>query len=292
MPNLPLITRSISITLLAVPLGLAVANATPPPVVADPPSTPSGTTAAAVIERYIEVTGGREAWLSLTSIRGMGTITLAGLPAVGQVMVSQTRDGFRMDVDMFQTGTGTPVKITHQSTIRNGDLTWREEAGKPPTSITGLARADLLRKSVFNPMLNTAAHYGEIVLEGLDQVNGMPCWKLLLKPIDATASTEIRWFDVADGLMRKVAETPAGGGVTSELLLSDFKPVGPVLLNHVIVVGQLGASFERRFDAMQVDVTIDPCLFEAPESIVESQEPKVDSRSPRPASTPETTRAQ
>ena len=235
------------LSLLAMSLPLTLAAATPPPISVDPAASPApgGTTAAAVIERYIEVTGGREAWTSLTSIRGMGTITLTGLPAIGQVMVSQTRDGFRMDVDMFQTGTGVPVKITNQSTIRSGDVTWREEAGKPPQLITGVARTDLLRKSVFNPMLNTAEHYAEIVLEGMDEVNGMQCWKLQLKPRDATAPLEHRWFDVADGLMRKVAETPAGGGVTSELLLTDFKPVGPVVLNHVMVVGQLGASFER-----------------------------------------------
>ena len=266
------------LSLTAVTLGLTFATATPPivrPAPEAPGATPTPeasppaaqTTATAVIDRYIEVTGGREAWMALTSIRGMGTITLAGLPAVGQVMVNQTHDGFRMDVDMFQTGDGLPVKITHQSTIRSGNLTWREEARKPATNITGVARADLLRKSVFNPMLNAAEHYIDIVLLGMDEVNGMPCWKLQLKPIDTAAPLEHRWFDVATGLMRKVAETPNGGGVTSELLLSDFKPVGPVVLNHVMVVGQLGASFERRFHAMQVDVTIDPCLFEAPESI-------------------------
>jgi hypothetical protein len=227
-------------------------------------------TATAVIDRYIEVTGGREAWAALTSIRGMGTIALAGLPVVGQVMVSQTRTGFRMDVDMFQLGDGPQTKLTHQSTVRNGDLTWREEAGKPPQRITGAAHEDLLRKSVFNPMLNASKHFAQITLEGIDEVNGLPCWKLQLQPRNGSSPVEHRWFDVAEGLMRKVSETPAGGGVTSELFLSDFKQVGPVTLNHVMIVGQLGASFERRFDAMQVDVTIDPCLFEAPASIVDT----------------------
>ena len=213
-----------------------------------------------MIDRYIEVTGGREAWMALTSIRGMGTITLAGLPAVGQVMVNQTHDGFRMDVDMFQTGDGLPVKIKHQSTIRSGNLTWREEAGSLQRTSLAWPEPTCCESLCLTPCSTRRSHYIDIVLLGMDEVNGMPCWKLQLKPIDTAAPLEHRWFDVATGLMRKVAETPNGGGVTSELLLSDFKPVGPVVLNHVMVVGQLGASFERRFHAMQVDVTIGPVL--------------------------------
>ena len=254
-------------------LMLAALALTAPALIQDAPTdTPdtqaATTTAKAVIDRCIEATGGRAAWDALTSIRGMGTVSLSGLPAQGRFMVSQTKEGFRMDVDMFSQGPeGAWVKVTTQSTIRNRDLTWREGEQSPPRLVTGPTRDDLLRKSTFNPLLDVDRLYSTLALEGMEEVDGTPCWKVKLEPRAADDPTELRWFSIADGLLIKLAQTPAGGGVTSELMLLDYRPVGGVLLNHVMIVSNLGASFERRFEAIQVDVTIDPCLFEPPPSI-------------------------
>ncbi|MCH2136782.1 MAG: outer membrane lipoprotein-sorting protein [Phycisphaerales bacterium] len=235
---------------------------------AQPSAKEALSSAETIIERCIEATGGRAAWEAITSIRGMGTVSLTGLPAQGRFMVSQTRTGFRMDVDMFSQGPDAAwVKVTSQSTVRNGDHTWREGENAPPRLVTGPTRDDLLRKSTFNPLLDLDRWYDAISVEGMEEVDGNQCWKIKLEPKDPDDPTELRWFGVDDGLMIKLAQTPAGGGVTSELTLSDYRPVGGVLLNHVMIVSNLGASFERRFDAMQIDVSIDPCLFEPPASI-------------------------
>ena len=154
-----------------------------------------------------------------------------------------------------------------QLTVRNGDMTWQRQGDAPASELQGQERDDLLRKSTFNPMIDAASRYASMTLEGMDEVNGRQCWKLSLVPVDTTAGTEIRWFDVEQGLQRKIAETPRGGGVTDEVFLEDYRPVGAVTLNHVTRVSRIGRVLVRTFEAMQTNVTIDQCLFEAPEEL-------------------------
>ena len=220
-------------------------------------------TASDVIERYIEATGGRSNWAALTSIRGVGRIQIATLPIEGRFMVEQTRTGYRMSVDMFQLAGQTETHVTHQVTVRNGDRTWRIQGDGPAQPLPAVAHADLLRKQSFNPLLDASTRYATITLQGTELVEDAPCWKIALDPVDPQAPLELRWFDVAEGLQRKFAETPRGGGVTAEVFLSDYRQVGTVKLHFKMRILSVGASVERTFDAMQTNVTIDDCLFEA-----------------------------
>ena len=44
-------------------------------------------TAERIVERFIEATGGRAAWESMSSLRGVGTIEVSGAPLTGQVAI-------------------------------------------------------------------------------------------------------------------------------------------------------------------------------------------------------------
>ncbi len=227
-------------------------------------STVGDAQAMAVIDRYIEATGGAQAWAALTSIRGMGRIVMPGLPVSGRFTVEQTRTTYRLSVDMFQITPDGETHVAHQVTVRNGDRTWRQQGDGPPEPLNHVAHADLIRKQYFNPLSDVAARYASVTLEGTEDVDGMPCMKIAMVPKDTSAPTELRWFDVAEGLQRKIAETPRGGGVTAEVYLSDYRQVGTVKLHHAIRIASVGASIERIFDAMQTNVSIDACLFEPP----------------------------
>jgi hypothetical protein len=219
----------------------------------------------AVIDRYIAVTGGLEAWQALHSIRGIGTWEMPGLPFTGRLIIDQTADAYRMSVDMFQIDAlGKAEHKIRQLTVRNGKQTWRVQGDAPAQLLKGKEHADLLRKDSFNPLLHAASRYASMTMDGMEDIDGRPCWKVSLVPIDPDAALEIRWFDVAEGLQRKIAETPRAGGVTDEVFLEVYRPVGAVTLNHVTRVSRLGRVVVRTFDAMQTNVTIDPCLFELP----------------------------
>jgi len=234
-----------------------------------PVTTPADTqtpemTALDVIDRYIEVTGGRSNWAALTSIRGIGRIQMSALPIEGRFNVEQTCNGYRMSVDMFQLTDQAETHVAHQVTVRNGDQTWRIQKDGPAQPLPAVAHADLVRKQSFNPLLDAKTRYSSITLQGTELVEDAPCWKIGLNPVDQSAPLEVRWFDVAEGLQRKFAETPRGGGLTAEVFLSDYRQVGTVKLHYKMRIVSVGASVERSFDAMQTNVTIDDCLFEAP----------------------------
>lgn len=252
-----------SLALLVSTAGAQDAPGQPQPSAA-PVSTGADVQASDVIDRYIEVTGGRAAWTALRSIRGMGRIQMPGLPVEGRFTVEQTPTTYRLAVDMFQLTGEAQQHVTRQVTVRNGHRTWRSQDGGPPQPLPPVAHADLLRKQSFNPLLEAKTRYESITLEGTELVEDAPCWKVALVPVDTEAPLELRWFDVAEGLQRKFAETPREGGLTAEVYLSDYRQVGTVKLHFKMRIVSVGASVERAFDAMQTNVTIDACLFEPP----------------------------
>ena len=237
---------------------------TPPDQPGTHPAPQPARTAQDIIDGYIDATGGRAAWAALTSIRGMGHIVLAGMPIEGRFVVYQTVDAYRLGVDMFQVSETADVVATRQVTVRKGDTAWRSMNGGPATALSAIEQADLMRKKAFNPLLNAAERYASMIVAGTELIDGAPCFRLALDPVDQAAPMEHRWFDVATGLQTKFAQTPRGGGLTAEVFLSDYRQVGRVKLHHRMVVSSVGASMERTFDAMQTNVTIDDCLFERP----------------------------
>jgi len=241
-------------------------------------------TAEAIVERFIEATGGRGAWESLTSIRGLGTIEVVGAPVQGSVAIYQTADGFRRSVDAGGAGA--------QVTIRRGDEAW---VARPGGGVKPLAGAELLkmqRDQSFNPLLDPSKIYASLTVKGVEEVEGAQAWVIRCVPGNDPEAEDLRYFDIESGLQVKLVQRTSGegSGIPTEVYLSDYRPVGQVqfasnpYLDYTDTqdssdyrpVGQVQFAYETMIvagrgrvqislQAMQANVSIPACLFDTPD---------------------------
>ncbi|MDG2476558.1 MAG: hypothetical protein P8M32_01510 [Phycisphaerales bacterium] len=238
------------------------------PAQAQPQAEP---TAEAIVERHIELTGGREAWESLQSIRGLGSIVIRGANVGGQLAMFQTRDGFRMSVDAGGPGA--------QVTIRRGQDAWSVRPDGTVQKISGGALQKLLRDRKFNPLVDAASMFTSMAMAGVEDVNGSPAWKITCISSDESGAVSHRFFDVASGLQVKVIEQEAGAAAAfpTEMYMSDYRDIGGVKVAFATAIGVGRSGVTITIEAMQANVDIPSCLFEPPSGPVIVEKKKQES---------------
>lgn len=239
------------------------APAPPPGPIAVPPAapgdlSPADSSAKGIIDRFIEVTGGRQAWLDLKSLRGLGRLEIIGTQITGSVAIYQTATTFRRSVD-------TPG-LGSQVTIRNGERAWQVRPDGQVRVVEGPDLEQLIRDRHFNPLLHTSEIYESMEVMGVELVDVSQAWKIRCVPIDQGAGEEIRFFDVATGFQVKIAEfgPKDNPGIPTEIFPSDYRQVGQVLVPFETTIGLLRSRMRIVIDAMQADVELSECLFAEP----------------------------
>jgi len=248
-------------------------TAAPPvdPTPAAEPTPSAEPTVSAIIERFIEVTGGRAGWESLESLRGLGTLELAGGSVSGSLAIYQTLDAFRMSVDAGGAGT--------QVTIRRGNEAWQIQTDGTVQQVTGGALRKLLRDRSFNPLLGAATMYTSMELAGVEEVNGEQAWKIRCALADEPGGEDLRFFSVASGLQVKVIEQGAGQAASfpTEIFLTDYRQVGPVKVAFGTQLALGRSSVQISLESMQANTAIPDCLFTLPAGPAEVAEKEQES---------------
>ncbi|MDG1837730.1 MAG: hypothetical protein P8I91_02880 [Phycisphaerales bacterium] len=218
-------------------------------------SEPSAET---IINRYLEVTGGRPAWEAIQSLRGLGTLEVLGAGLTGNVAIFQTRAGFYRSVD---TGIGGA-----QVTVRNGDQAWSVGPNGVVAQMQGEELQKLLQDKDFNPLLNISALYESVSLAGVEEVDGSQAWKVQCLPIGGIGGEEMRFFDIESGLQVKVVDRGAGsaGAIPTEIYLGDYRAVGELRIAFSTTISIGRSRIRIALDAMQANAAIPLCLFEEP----------------------------
>ena len=163
-----------------------------------------------IIDRYIEATGGRQAWESLQSVQGNGTVSIPAASISGTAEFCITPDAYRNTFNM----SGGNMKDATIVTGRNGDVVWQltgESGQYNGKIIEGVARSKSLRQFQFNQMLDLAANFSRIELADIEAVDGKPAFRLDMVPRENPDVVESRFFDQATHLI--VRNLVKGGSV-------------------------------------------------------------------------------
>lgn len=181
-----------------------------------------------IINQYITATGGREAWSSLESVQGNGTVSIPAASISGTAAFCITPDTYRNTFNM----SGGKIKDATIITGRNGDVVWQltgESEQYQGKIMEGVERLKSLRKYQFNQMLDLDANFLRVELADVEEVNGKSAYKLDMVPRESPESTETRYFDQATHLIvRTVIE---GGGPLQESFYGNYVQVGPVKMH-------------------------------------------------------------
>lgn len=220
----------------------------------DPP------TAAKVLDRFVEATGGADVYAALENrvIHGHLEITAQGLVLALEI--------YHARPDKTFTVAESDALGRIESGIA-GDVVWENSLIAGPRLKEGDERAVGLRAGVFDGAVRWRELFTEVALEGVVEVDGRPCDAVVLKSADGPA--EKRFFDRETGLLAKIEitlELPAGT-IPMEIYPGDYREVDGVLLAHRTRIVVLGQERLMTYDSIEHNVDLPDDRFELPETI-------------------------
>jgi hypothetical protein len=205
-------------------------------------------TAETVLNRYVEVTGGRAALEKRHNQVQHGTIEVPAAGLKGTMTVYEAEPNKNRVVAEL-------AGIGKIESGNSGDVAWENNPLQGPRIKQGPERADAMRDSTFNASLSWKKLYSKVETTGVEAINGKDCYKVVLTPAEGGLTTE--YFDKKSGLLVKTMATrnTSMGEITAESTYDDYRKDGEILAPHTI--NQKAANQELRITVQSTEVNVD-----------------------------------
>lgn len=226
------------------------------------PSNEKLPTAQQVLDKYIEATGGRQAYLDLKSRVTQGNFEMAAMGIKGTV--NEWKKAPNLSYSVLEIPGFGKTESGY-----DGKTLWMKSETMGTRVIEGPEKEMMLRTATLTPELNQTELYKTIEVVGVEDVNGKSAYKLVFTP--AEGKPETRFYEKESGLLVKQVMTVAGQG-GSEIpvtgTVGDYKKVGSLLVAHSSTqtaggIGEQKATLEKVED----NVEIPDSKFELPQEI-------------------------
>ena len=214
----------------------------------------------AILDKYVEVTGGKAAYSKLHSQVVTGTTEFKAMGMKGKMTV-YTAEPDKHYSEMELAGIG---KIQEGS---NGDVVWSYSAMQGPHIKEGDERAESLLQGKFNAEVNWRDIFKSAETTGTDTIDGKTCYKVVLTPKQGPVMT--RWFDKDSGFMVKssmTSKTPMGE-VQSETMYSDYRKEGDLTVAHKMNTKVATMELSMTVDSVQTNPEIPKDKFDPPDQV-------------------------
>ena len=178
--------------------------------------------AETILDRYVEVTGGKAAYQQHASEVLIGTIAFPEQGLKGRL----TRYAIAPDKEYSIVELGPIGKI--ESGVAGG-VAWEKSAILGPRIKSGDEKDQAVRQARFNAPLDWRKNFTKVETAGTEVVNGEECYKVVLTP--ATGKPESQFYSKTTGLLLKTTATAASpmGEIAVEVEVSDYKKFGDIL---------------------------------------------------------------
>lgn len=236
-------------------------SAAPRPTPIPPADPATGLPAPeALLDRYVEATGGQAAYEDRTSEVSHGVLEY---PAQG---LKGTITRYAAAPDLYYASLDIPGIGTIAMGVKDG-IAWENSLVLGPRIKTGSERAEALREAKLNSTLLWRDLYSKVETIGTDTVNGEECYQVKMTPTEGEAQTMC--FSKATGLGLKVETTAASqlGNVQVEITFSGYKNFGGILAPSKVY--QKGAGIETTIEIQNIEVNpeIPDKQFELPAEV-------------------------
>ncbi|MGH9593956.1 MAG: hypothetical protein ACRD5L_12760 [Bryobacteraceae bacterium] len=236
-------------TLLVVLLGAAAAFA------ADP--LPS---AESILDRYVEVTGGKQAYQKRKSEISRGTVEYAALGIKGAyVRYAAEPDNYYSTLEIEGLG-----KVEMGVT---GGVAWESSALLGPRIKSGVERAEAIREATLNASLDWRRLYSKVNTEGVETIDGEECYKVVMTPPEGHPETA--YFEKKSGLEVKLTAIGVTqmGEIPMELVVSEYKNLGGILAPAKVTQKAGGQELTILLDTVEANPKIPQERFDLPADV-------------------------
>ena len=213
-----------------------------------------------LLDKYIEVTGGKAAYAKIHSEMMTGTMEFPAMGLKGKL----TAYSAQPDKQYFEVAIEGIGKMQEGS---NGDAAWANSAMQGPRLKEGAEKAESLLKAKFNADLNWRDLFKTAETVGVETVDGKECYKVVLTP--KTGNPVTRWYDKDSNLMVKVSSITASpqGNIQTDTSVGDYRKEGDVLWPHKMIVKAGPMEFRMTIDSVQQNPEIPKDRFEIPDEV-------------------------
>lgn len=215
--------------------------------------------AETILDRYVEVTGGKEAYEKRTSevSRGKLEITSAGISGA---LVSFAKPGLRvLSIDLAGVG-----KIDEG--VKDG-IAWENSILQGPRIKTGGERELALREAVFNAPIHWREIYPTVETTGVESVNGEDAYRVVQTPEKGNAVTT--YYSVKTGLAIRSKTTVESqmGNIPAEATISGYREIEGVLYPVKMIQKAAGQNIAITIDSVEINTDIPDEQFNLPEAV-------------------------
>lgn len=213
-----------------------------------------------ILDKYVEVTGGKAAYEKHHNEVSSGTFEMAAMGLKG----SMTSYREAPDKSYTETDLGSMGKVREGS---DGKTYWSLNAMTGPHVKDGPEKAQAMLTSSFNAELNWRSLFKDAKTTGTETVDGKPCYDVLLTPMEGSAITQC--YDKASYLMVKQSMTLQSpmGEQTVESFATDYRSEGGVLMPHKLRSTVANTEISISIDKVSFDTDIPADKFALPDEI-------------------------
>jgi hypothetical protein len=216
--------------------------------------------AEALIEKFIQVTGGKAAYEKLKTETSSGTMEFTGKGIKGSMNTFRAAPD-KMYVLLDIEGIGKMEEGV------DGQIAWSKNAMQGPRIKDGEEKILSVRGARFNAELSWRELYKKAETQGVETVNGQKCYKVLMTPTEGPPMT--RYYDAGTGYLVKinVAMKTAMGEFTVDTEVSDYRKEGELTVPHKVTQKVAGQEFTITIDSVKYNVEIPKDKFDLPEDV-------------------------
>ncbi|MEP0847752.1 MAG: hypothetical protein HRF50_13155 [Phycisphaerae bacterium] len=233
-----------------------------------------------ILERFIQVTGGKAAYEKLKNRVTTGTIEVPAANIKGTMKVYHQAPDL-MFVEQEMAGMGKSMEGY------DGKDAWESSAMMGARLKEGTERAMAKRAAVFNSELNWRKVYKTCETVAVEDVDGKPAYKLVMTPEEG--NPEAHFYDKESGLLVKIelkAPSPMGE-IPVEIRTSDYRDVDGIKVAHKLVQRAAMQEVLITIDKIESNVDLPADRFQIPaevrEMLTDGQKPASAPASTAPA---------
>ena len=213
-----------------------------------------------LLDKYIEVTGGKAAYAKIHSEIMTGTMEFPAMGLKGKLTAySAEPDKQYWEVNLEGVG-------KMQEGV-SGDIAWANSAMQGPRLKDGAEKTESLLKARFNADLKWREIYKTVETVGVETVEGKECYKVVVTPVTGNPNT--RWYDKESSLMVKVTAVTATaqGDIQTDTTVGGYRKEGDILWPHKMTVKAGPMEFAMTIETVQHNPEIPKDKFELPSEV-------------------------
>jgi hypothetical protein len=216
--------------------------------------------AETILDRHVEVTGGKAAYQKRKSEITTGTLEFTAQGLKG------TLTRYASDPDK----TYSELEIDGIGKVETGvadGTAWEKSALLGPRVKTGEERTQSLREATFNAPLQWRKMFPKVETAGIETIGGESCYKVVLTP--AAGNPETMYFQKKSGLLVKTTMIAVNqmGEIPVESSVSDYKNFDGLLVPAKVTQKAGGQEFTITIQSVKTNVDFPADRFEPPAEI-------------------------